>query len=175
MVMNEEIRTWFFISKPLKIPTSRGGKKKVKYISSPAEIFWSQYTDYEDYMGCYVFGIRAGKGVTPYYVGKATKSFKQEIFTSGKLIKYNKALIEATVGTPVMFLIIYPSKKGKVNKPHIEQLEKYLIQLGISKNRDLANIQGIKQPRWGVKNIVRSGQGNHSKDEKTFKIMMGIR
>ena len=34
--------------------------------------------------GCYIFAIRAGKGAKPWYVGQATKTFRQECFTPHK-------------------------------------------------------------------------------------------
>ncbi len=45
--------------------------------------FWAEDSDakyVEGERGCYVFAIRTGRGTTPVYVGKATKSFKQETF-----------------------------------------------------------------------------------------------
>jgi len=42
--------------------------------------------------GGYIFAIRAGKGFTPWYVGQAKKSFKQEIFTPHKKDIYNCVL-----------------------------------------------------------------------------------
>jgi hypothetical protein len=43
--------------------------------------------------GCYVFAIR-NRGLTPIYVGKATKSFKQETFSATNRHKYNNGFSE---------------------------------------------------------------------------------
>ena len=42
--------------------------------------FWESNKKYEPRRGCYVFAIRAGRGYTPGYIGKATKGFKNEVF-----------------------------------------------------------------------------------------------
>ena len=54
--------------------------------------------------GCYVFGIRAAKGATPWYVGQAKVSFRQECFTRHKLNHYNSVIAHRT-GTPILFLV----------------------------------------------------------------------
>jgi hypothetical protein len=61
-----------------------------------------------DKRGCYVFGIRAGKGFTPAYAGKATKKFKNEVFGHHKLAKYQRYLADVAKGTPVLFFVISP-------------------------------------------------------------------
>ncbi len=56
---------------PIKIPCHVG--KGGRTISDDnIRDFWRSYKKYEDRRGCYVFGIRAGKGCTPGYVGIRT-------------------------------------------------------------------------------------------------------
>src|ERR1700674_4784540 len=43
---------------------------------------------------------KPGKGLTPGYVGKATKSFRQEAFAHHKLTRYHQFLVEYKRGTP---------------------------------------------------------------------------
>ena len=55
-------------------------------------------------IGCYIFSIRAGKGILPWYVGLAEKqSFRKECFTSHKLNHYNNAIAKRK-GTPLLTL-----------------------------------------------------------------------
>jgi len=60
--------------------------------------FWSRVDDelkvgLPGAIGCYIFSIRAGRGVKPWYVGLAEKqSFRKECFTSHKLNHYNNAI-----------------------------------------------------------------------------------
>ena len=70
--------------------------------------FWKNANDAASELatatGCYIFGIRAGKGARPWYVGQAKKSFKNECFTPHKLLYYNTAVLKRQ-GTPIMFLV----------------------------------------------------------------------
>ena len=55
-------------------------------------------------VGCYVFGIRAGRGAKPWYVGKTEmRSFKGECLTPDKLNKYNEALNGRRSGTAIPY------------------------------------------------------------------------
>jgi hypothetical protein len=65
--------------------------------------FWSVAALIANGVGCNVFGIRAGKGMTPLYVGKATKSFAEETFAADKLNKYYYGLTQYRKGTPIFF------------------------------------------------------------------------
>lgn len=159
----------FFVECSQKIPWEKGSKGQ-KYITSPDKEFWEKCPDLAKQQGCYVFGIKVSKGITPYYIGKATKSFGQEIFTDSKIRRYNNVLAITKKGTPTMFLVSYPRKGAKVN---IKQLEDFLIQLAAIKNPKIQNIKGTKQPTWSIKNILRSS-GKPNKHAKTFKKMMGI-
>ena len=42
--------------------------------------------------GCYIFCLRAGRGYTPWYVGKATKGIRQECMHETKRNHYNEVL-----------------------------------------------------------------------------------
>jgi len=101
--------------------------------------------------GCYVFGVRAGKGSTPAYVGRATRSFKQEVFAPHKLTRYQQLLADYQKGTPVLFFMVAPSRKGAPNTGHIKELEDFLFQIGLAANHDLLNIKGTKTEEWGYR------------------------
>lgn len=73
-----------------------------------AKEFWQSHGKYANYRGCYIFGRSAGKGLTPGYVGKATKGLKQQIFTPDKMNKYQKFLIKRKKGTPIFFFVLAP-------------------------------------------------------------------
>ena len=123
--------------------------------------------------GCYIFALRAGKGFTPWYVGKATKTLEQEAFTSHKRgDHYNKILRNGGIGTPVMLYAAQSGTKRKIPPKEISHMEKTLIEYAAHKNPKLSNVKSRSVPRWGIKGVIRSPKGTHSATSKVFKSMM---
>jgi hypothetical protein len=94
--------------------------------------------------GCYIFGLKAAGGIKPYYVGKTSgQSFKNEIFTPDKILKYRDAMDKRQNGTPVFILIQAITKTGKIAKGDtglIDWVESRLIESALARNpRDLIN------------------------------------
>lgn len=145
-----------------------------KMVAEDSTEFWQQCSSLKMQVGCYVFAVRAGGGFTPLYVGKTTKCFEKECFTDHKLKHYNYGLAPYQKGTPVMFFVTYPAKKGKVNASDIADLEDFLIQVGRTINPDLRNIKGIKEPTWGIKGVIRGGKGKANASEKDFCKVFGL-
>jgi hypothetical protein len=159
---------------PFKISIS---KKSGGRTISDANIvsFWNEHRSFAQRIGCYVFAMRAGKGYTPIYIGKATKSFGSEVFAPHKHAKYLQALTSYKRGTPVIFLIAYPSyKKGAINKNHLSVLEKFLIQQAVIVNSNLLNINLTKIPKWGIAGIIRSTTKKPNKSATQLKRVMGF-
>jgi hypothetical protein len=132
-----------------------------------ADRFWGEHAHLADGIGCYVFGRRAGKGIVPWYVGKATRSFRQECFESKKLNKYSEALILQRIGTPVMFFVV------KVEGPTacINDLENFLIQNAVVKNPSLLN--EIRK-EWRINGVLRSEPGPPSHSARHLRRLLGI-
>lgn len=160
--------TKFTVEGPFKIPSLRGKAAKIVN-SESAKLFWQKHPELAGERGCYVFAMRAASGFTPGYVGMATKSFKREAFQPHKLAKYQAFLANYHKGSPVLFFVVAPAKRGKPNVSHIALLEDYLIQNALKANPDLLNIKGTKQARWSIAGILRSGKGNASKSAKALK------
>lgn len=166
--------TQFVCFGPVKILTT---KQKVGRTITKTDIsaFWSISATVAKGVGCYVFGIRTGKGVTPLYVGKATKSFAQEVFAADKLNKYYNAISQYKKGSPVLFFVCHPaSKKGKPNLTHIKALEKLLIQQGALANPKLINVHHNSVPHWGISGVLRSVTKKPSNTAKSFRACMGF-
>ena len=166
--------TQFTCHGPFPIPTAKlpAGKG---ITSAQIKAFWGQNPDYSAEVGCYVFGMKAGKGITPLYVGKATKSYSQEVFASHKLTKYLHALAAYKKGTPVMFFVAYPSnKKGAANLKHIAALEKFLIQQAAVSNPLLLNINHVSVPAWGISGVLRSATKKPTNGAVAFKALLGF-
>ncbi|MBZ0226633.1 MAG: hypothetical protein K8F51_11785 [Comamonas sp.] len=106
-------------------------------------------------------------------MGKATKSFGQECFTSHKLGKCNQILADYTKGSLVLFLFESPQGK-KAPTYQIDLLENFLIQSALSVNDELLNIKKTKQESWSIRGLVRSSAGKPSKPAKAAASMLGL-
>ena len=121
--------------------------------------------------GCYIFALRAGKGFTPWYVGQAKKSFKQEIFAIHKKDIYNSVLANK-MGTPMMFLI-GTSKKNQFLEKEIKDLESFLIFWARKANKGLKNQQNNKDT-WGIAGVYNSDIGKPSTALKNLKGLLNL-
>jgi hypothetical protein len=163
--------TVFSVDGPRVVPTYKG--KGCKMITDDdVRTFWKKNSDIASSRGCYVFAIQAGRGRTPAYVGKATKTFKQEVFTHHKLTRYQQVLADYRKGTPVLFFIVAPTKRGKPNHLHVRELENFLIQTGVAANPELMNVVGTAQSAWGIAGVLRGGKGKRSVAAGYFRSMM---
>lgn len=162
----------FEIKGPLMVPTYDGRAAKI-VDSESLSAFWDS-SGVARRRGCYLFAVRASKGIRPVYVGRATKNFKQEVFTPHKLEKYQRCLADTNKGTPVLFFLMSPTKKGKPNVKVIRELEDYLIQTAVSRNPELLNVKGTEREDWGIAGVLRGGSGKPSKGALAFKKTMGL-
>jgi hypothetical protein len=138
--------------------------------------FWSGESDayyFAEECGCYAFAVR-NRALTPIYVGKATRSFKQETFNVGNRHKYHSGFSNYGRATPLMFFVVHDAQRGRTNARHIAEIEDFLIQAGIAKNPDLQNIKGAQQPSWSIKGVIRSGAGKRSRAEAWFSELFDI-
>lgn len=124
--------------------------------------------------GCYVFAMK-NRGLTPIYVGKATKTFKQETFNPTNKHKYQKGFSQYEKGRPVMYFVVHPDQRGQPNGSQISEIEDFLIQAGVAKNPDIQNVKGAQQPKWTIKGVMRSGVGKRSAAEAEFRKLFDIR
>jgi hypothetical protein len=134
--------------------------------------FWKPEENrrFSEKRGVYVFGIRASKGFTPYYVGKTKINFQFELFSHRNINIFNRVIAENN-GTPIVFLI-YPKKISVYTKRDIEKIEQFLIEVAYAKNIYIKNKQGL--PSWCINGVWRCGPGKATKEASKFKIMMGL-
>lgn len=163
---------------PIEVPVSvRPGGKSIS--PDDIEAFWATPGGKKvaDRSGCYVFARRAGKGYMPYYVGKATKTFRQEVFTDHKLRKYHEVLTEGRKGTPVLFFVLHPVQKGRDNTKAIGDLEKFLIQALVAANPDGHKNKQNTAPRpWSIRGVLGAdrGRGKPRKDAVALRTCMSL-
>lgn len=152
---------------PIKPEALYEGKKVLKG-------FWNEHADHlASRRGIYVFGIRAGKGITPWYVGQTQKSFRQEVFQPDKLHKYVVALSKYDKGTPVMFFLARVGR-GAIKASQADEIEKFLINTGWKKNPNIRNIKGVGRPDWGIRGVLRGGKGKPNQSATKFKKLMDL-
>lgn len=126
--------------------------------------------------GCYLFAIRAGKGIKPWYVGRSTsQTFEKECFAPHKIKIYHEALASKK-GTPVLFLVAKRTNGGKFVKPGknsheaTEYLETLMIGAALEKNPKLMNIKKTKYLKeMCVPCLINTPQGKPSPSAKAFK------
>lgn len=145
----------FSVKGPFNVPFT---KFKVGRAITKDDIakFWATHPAMAKELGCYLFGFRAAKGSKPIYAGKATKSFKQEVFTDHKLKKYSLGFASQAKGTPILFFVCLNKTKGVVNKKAIDEAESYLIQAGLAANKNLLNDKKTEVESWSIGGVVRS-------------------
>ena len=164
----------FYVEGPFTVPCIAKGHGKVVDTKRLKE-FWEDLGENRSSgYGCYVFGMQVGRGLVPIYVGKATRSFKQECFTLHKLLKINESLLHWKRGTTVLFLVPLERRRGRVNASLIATAEEFLIQNAVVRNPKLANVRGTEQESWGIAGVLRGGKGKPSASARDFKRMMGM-
>ena len=134
--------------------------------------FWRERGDCATACGCYLFAIKASKGIKPWYVGVANKlTFSQEALTKPKLKIYDN-VISIRKGKPLLFLIARKTNTGKFAKSpknkikEIDYLETILIGAALDKNKDLLNIQKTKR----LKNLIVPGLINTSRGKRSVAV-----
>ncbi len=118
--------------------------------------------------------MRAGGGLQPIYVGKATKTFQQETFNPSNKNKYHQGFSDYAKCTPVMYFVVHPKQKGPINSRQIKEIEDFFIQAGVVKNPNIQNVKGTQKPSWSIKGVMRSGVGKRSKAELEFPAIYDI-
>jgi hypothetical protein len=170
-------KTELMVFGPYLIPFDGLGTGTSKHITKQhVKDFWEQadVSKLSMKQGCYVFALQVSKGFTPWYVGQASKTFKQEALHPTKVNQYNEVIFKGNKGKPVMFFVGKPAHLRKVPRKQITDLETYLIQSAYYKNPALKNKQHASAPNWGIKGVVRGGKGKPASNARRFKLMLGL-
>jgi hypothetical protein len=116
----------FKVKGPFDVPfcRTRSGAKRVE--REHKQEFWkAKAARHRSGRGCYVFAVKTARAYRAGYVGMASAKFEGEVFTDGKLQRYNSFLALYKKGKPVLFLIVAPRNKGKPSKRKIAAVEKH--------------------------------------------------
>lgn len=131
-------------------------------------------------IGCYIFSVRAGRGILPWYVGMAEKqSFRKECFTSHKLVHYND-ILATRAGTPLLTLVPKYTPGGKLLNPtgnahrDIKFLERLLISNCLRRNPNVSNARDTKLLReMVVPGLINTPQGKNVTSVAEFRLLVG--
>jgi hypothetical protein len=133
-----------------------------------------------DGCGIYLFVMKSGGGLMPWYVGKAEQqSFKKEIFTHHKLTYYNDVVTNKQ-GTPYIYFIPRMSPNDRLCKPAINKsvrfLETLLVGMALQRNEDLKNVSGTALLKTlQVRGVINSGiKGHPGAPAAELKSALGI-
>lgn len=174
----------FYPHSPVIIPRQETGLIAADKYSLSS--FWDQFdADSADNLsgsiGCYIFSIRAGRGILPWYVGLAEKqSFRKECFAPHKIDHYNNAIARRRKGTPMLTLVAKYTPGSKLMSPNggehrdIQHLETMLIATCLNRNPELLNLRDTKLFReMVVPGLLNGGKGNPSASVVAFKELIG--
>jgi hypothetical protein len=145
-------RLTFGVDGPYEVLTENGRGGRFITAEAGPELF-ERTEDLGESVGCYVYGLRSGGGITPWYVGKTTSGFRWECFQPHKLNKFNEALAKTGHGTPVIFFVVHPRARGRANASAIGELEVYLIQTAFIRNPGLLNRTRTEGPTWAIQGL----------------------
>lgn len=168
----KRITRHFSVSMTFEVPLESGRLLNGK---TCCEMFFvGEAAKYRRKKGCYIFALRNGGGITPYYVGKTTKSFEDESFAPHKISHHYQPTVTRNQGTPVMTFIAIESSRGRTPDSTIGAVEKYLIQAAYAKNPRLSNIQNLPKEWWVIDGVMNASRGQPTKIISEFRAMMGI-
>ena len=147
--------------------------------------FWDMVEECEpglsSAIGCYIFAVRAGRGIRPWYVGKTDRlGFRREAFQAPKLLIYGEVLRPRKRGTALLYLIArhtpgqkFMKRKTNENKV-IGRLEEMLIGSSLLRNPDLANKRTTKHFReMRVPGYMNDAAGARSRPAKNLAKLLG--
>ena len=128
-------------------------------------------------MGVYIFCIRTSGGTKPWYVGKTSRSLKQEIWTPDKLVKYNEVLFDRKRGVPCFYFLAPKSRTGRqVSEKYLPLIEEFFIATAYQRNPELINKNSTSNATWCIDGVMGGGGDIRGLEtsEKNFCKIMGI-
>jgi len=159
----------FRVEGPLDVKPHQGPHGRIIQVENSKK-FWEENPDLAEAVGCYIFGLRTGGGLTPIYVGQSKTGFRKECFQPHKLNHYNGALANRT-GTPIMFFVVPDNCPQASLETCLNQVENYLIQLAVQHNPDLANVKIVE---WSIPGVFHAGPGHLSESAKALRQILGV-
>jgi hypothetical protein len=148
-------------------------------------LFWAtvghKHPGLPEALGCYIFGIRVGVSIHPWYVGKTEKkSFKFEVIQPHKLLYYQDALEQQPSGVALLYLLPRLTDGGKFRKvwragsTSVGRLEGMLIATALSRNPKLLNRLSTKHlTQTVVPGYINEPAGPRSPAAESLAALLG--
>lgn len=171
-----------------EIPLDKDASNRID--AADVKAFWQEVEQKKPGLpnacGVYIFGIKgrlknkSSETSMPWYIGKAEKqTFKQECFTHHKLNTYNNTFFDhyKSKGSPFLYLMVRQDEGGKFSTPTtseypgIQFVEKMFIQMGLSVNGELKNVQNTDTLKTTAIKSVMNWRSKESTDITSFKGM----
>ena len=128
--------------------------------------------------GCYLFAVRASKGMRPWYVGQSKRAFEKECFAHHKQSIYRDVMDDTAKGTPILFLIARVTPTGRlsksVQKNEANFVERKLIHDATNANSELKNIHNARFVKnLEIPGVLNSPKGKPSDAVQSLKVALG--
>ncbi len=148
--------------------------------------FWNnvrlQHPGLPKAVGCYIFAIRAGRGIKPWYVGKTERlGFQGESWQPHKLLHYQGVLAKRERGTPLLhFLAKYTKSGKKFARPttnelrSVRTLEKMLMAACLRRNGNLCNKSGKRPLQIEVPGFMNESPGQRTREARDLAQLLGV-
>ena len=179
----ENTITKYEVFGPFEVPRKKttGGKLVLTFASDALADFWSDIESTRFGLslgvGCYLFAVRAARGIKPWYVGQTKNAFKKECFTDNKKNIYRDVMENRQSGTPLIFLVARTTPKGKLSKSVSEReagfVEQKLMHAAIATNAKLYNIHNTTFVKTLIiPGILNSPKGKPTTAVESFKLTL---
>ena len=134
-----------------------------------------------DACGCYVFTIKHGNSLKPWYVGKAERTdFNTECFSDRNRGIHDR--LHRKNGTLLIFLLPALTERGNLRRipgkkgdEYIKHLEEMLMGMALRANEGLLNVQHVAWLRnIMIPGFINPGQGKPPTDAQDLKRVLGL-
>ena len=172
---------------PFEVPRTQAanGQRTLDLEARRRGEFWQQVEDDAPGLsagrGCYIFALKAGRGITPWYVGVSTTGFVNECFQPQKQVIYQSAYNEVRKGKPVLVLVARMTEGGRLSKGRLGSreagfVERTLMHRAWSRNPKLKNVTGLAMARQlKIPGLLNTDPGAPSEGVQLLRGTLGIR
>ena len=162
----------FIVAGPFDVPL-QPDVRKAKLIDRAKAKSLTAQSDGFARRGCYVFGIRAGKGARPIYVGMTmSQNLIAEAFNERNVNLVND-YINRQKGNPVIYIVYQKAGRGGPAKNCIPEIEEFLVARCAKRNPKLINVHMNKKASWSIAGVINSGSGKPSASASQFSNLIG--
>jgi hypothetical protein len=131
---------WFLpdVIGPVQVPFVTNGSGAMVDVDALDRGFWDNVGwDLADAFGCFIISIIDRHEADPWYIGGAWRLYRNEVFASHKLTKFDEAMFKAQRGVPAVTFVVVPPASWAAEA--ILGIERALIPLGRLVNPRLLN------------------------------------